>query len=235
MATYCRVDSGTDGGDRDPASRTNPWDAAQTTGERWFGLDQSGGRVMGKTLRALGLADLPCEGPAPNADAPVAGLCVDSRKTEAGFVFFAIKGEAMDGAEFAQFAIRMGAIAVVCSAEGVRTARETIGEFPVPFIIVDDPRTTLAFAAAAFFDAQPRTVVAITGTNGKTSVASFLRQIYTALGRTAASFGTVGVEGAVEKPLSHTTPEPITLHGLLAELADAGVTHATMELSLIHI
>ena len=73
--------------------------------------------------------------------------------------------------------------------------------------------------------------MAVTGTNGKTSVASFLRQIYTGLGRTAASFGTVGVEGAVEKPLSHTTPEPITLHMLLAELVGEGVTHATMEAS----
>lgn len=186
---------------------------------------------MTKTLRALGLADLPHEGPAPDAETPVAGLCVDSRDTKSGFIFFAIKGEAMDGAEFAQFAVRMGAVAVVCTAKGADTARALIGDFPVPFLIVDDPRVVLAHAASAFHDAQPRTVVAITGTNGKTSVASFLRQIYTALGRTAASFGTVGVEGAVEKPLSHTTPEPITLHALLAELAEAGVTHATMEAS----
>ena len=186
---------------------------------------------MTKTLRALGLADLPHEGPAPDADMPVAGLCVDSRLTEPGFVFFAIKGEAMDGAEFAQFAVRMGAGAVVCTRAGAVTARAAIGDFPIPFLIADEPRLALAHSAAAFFDNQPRTVVAVTGTNGKTSVASFLRQIYTGVGRVAASFGTVGVEGAVEKPLSHTTPEPITLHSLLAELTEAGVTHATMEAS----
>ncbi|MGB0438966.1 MAG: UDP-N-acetylmuramoyl-L-alanyl-D-glutamate--2,6-diaminopimelate ligase [Pikeienuella sp.] len=187
--------------------------------------------MMDRTLRELGLADLPHLGPAPDAEMSVAGLCVDSRQTKPGFVFFAIKGETLDGAEFVQFALRMGASAVVCTAEGAETARASIGDFPVPFLIAGDPRMELAHAAAAFFAAQPDTVVAITGTNGKTSVASFLRQLYTALGRTAASFGTVGVEGAVQKPLSHTTPEPITLHALLAELQDAGVTHATMEAS----
>ena len=74
-------------------------------------------------------------------------------------------------------------------------------------------------------------MVAVTGTNGKTSVASFTRQIWEALGEAAVNFGTVGVEGAVAAPLSHTTPEPIALHRLLAELADKGVTHAAMEAS----
>jgi UDP-N-acetylmuramoyl-L-alanyl-D-glutamate--2,6-diaminopimelate ligase len=71
----------------------------------------------------------------------------------------------------------------------------------------------------------------VTGTNGKTSVASFTRQIWEALGERAVNFGTTGVEGAVAAPLSHTTPEPITLHALLADLADQGVTHAAMEAS----
>ena len=74
-------------------------------------------------------------------------------------------------------------------------------------------------------------MVAVTGTNGKTSVASFTRQIWEALGETAVNFGTVGVEGAVSAKLTHTTPEPITLHRLLADLADKGVTHAAMEAS----
>jgi UDP-N-acetylmuramoyl-L-alanyl-D-glutamate--2,6-diaminopimelate ligase len=73
--------------------------------------------------------------------------------------------------------------------------------------------------------------VAVTGTNGKTSVSSFLRQIWEALGKSAANFGTAGIEGAVSAPLSHTTPEPITLHRILADLAQTGVTHAAMEAS----
>ena len=86
-------------------------------------------------------------------------------------------------------------------------------------------------AAAQFYGAQPETVVAVTGTNGKTSVASFTRQIWEALQLPAVNFGTAGVEGVVSKPLSHTTPEPVTLHRLLRELANEDVTHAAMEAS----
>src|SRR5690606_10156420 len=89
----------------------------------------------------------------------------------------------------------------------------------------------LAIAASRFYGRQPEVVVAVTGTNGKTSVASFTRQIWEAVGERAVNFGTVGVEGAVAQPLTHTTPEPITLHSLLADLADQGVTHAAMEAS----
>lgn len=74
-------------------------------------------------------------------------------------------------------------------------------------------------------------MVAVTGTNGKTSVASFCRQIWTELGLEAVNIGTTGVEGAFEAPLAHTTPEPITLHRVLAEAEAAGVTHAAMEAS----
>ncbi|MEL6679476.1 MAG: UDP-N-acetylmuramoyl-L-alanyl-D-glutamate--2,6-diaminopimelate ligase, partial [Pseudomonadota bacterium] len=93
------------------------------------------------------------------------------------------------------------------------------------------PRAALARAAAAWHRAQPEHVVAVTGTNGKTSVATFLRQIWCDLGLSAVNFGTTGVEGVVEAPLTHTTPEPIELHALLARLAGEGVTHAAMEAS----
>ncbi|MFV0474177.1 MAG: UDP-N-acetylmuramoyl-L-alanyl-D-glutamate--2,6-diaminopimelate ligase [Pikeienuella sp.] len=185
---------------------------------------------MTATIASLGLDGLDWKGPAPDPRLPIAGLCADSRETRPGFLFAALKG-ALDGAEFAHFAVRMGAAAVLCSEEGAERARADIGDWPVPFLIDENPRRRLALTAAVFYGAQPETVVAVTGTNGKTSVASFTRQIFTALGRRAASFGTVGVEGAVTKPLSMTTPEPITLHRLLAELAAAGVTHAGMEAS----
>ena len=181
------------------------------------------------TLGGLGL-------PVPaGGDAPVAGLCVDSREAAPGFVFFAIRGEKLDGAEFAGFAARQGAEAVVVAPAGAAAARAALGEAgreDVPLIEVENPRLALARAAAAFYGRQPETVAAVTGTNGKTSVVSFLRQIWAALGVEAASFGTVGVEGAAAAGgLAHTTPEPITLHRLLAELADGGVTHAAMEAS----
>src|SRR5690606_18332812 len=95
----------------------------------------------------------------------------------------------------------------------------------------EDPRAALAGAAALWFEAQPETVVAVTGTSGKTSVTNFTRQIWQALGLRAISLGTMGVEGDYSARLAHTTPEPITLHRVLAEAASAGVTHAAMEAS----
>ncbi|MEC9432324.1 MAG: UDP-N-acetylmuramoyl-L-alanyl-D-glutamate--2,6-diaminopimelate ligase [Pseudomonadota bacterium] len=189
----------------------------------------------GVTLAGLGLdaASLAAAGLSP--DAPVAGLTADSRQVKPGFVFFALRG-ALDGAEFAPFALRQQALAVVCSQEGAQTVRR-LWDRPspapdaLPLAVVPEPRLALARAAAAFFGAQPAVMAAVTGTNGKTSVASFLRQIWEALGHRAAAFGTVGVEGAVERAGGLTTPDPVPLHALLAELAAAGVTHAAMEAS----
>ena len=95
-----------------------------------------------------------------------------------------------------------------------------------------DPRRRLALMAARFYAPQPETVVSITGTNGKTSVAAFLRQIWRALGKEAASLGTLGVVSRGEtKPLIHTTPDPVALHRILADLSDTGVTHLALEAS----
>ncbi|MEM9793219.1 MAG: UDP-N-acetylmuramoyl-L-alanyl-D-glutamate--2,6-diaminopimelate ligase [Pseudomonadota bacterium] len=158
---------------------------------------------------------------------PLTGLSVDSRDTLPGHLFAALPGQKVHGADFVSYAIRMGAAAVLTDTEGVRR----MGPVDVPVLAVPDPRLALARAAACWFDGQPDTMVAVTGTNGKTSVASFTRQIWEALGLRAVNFGTTGVEGAVAKPLSHTTPEPLTLHRLLSELAAEGVTHAAMEAS----
>lgn len=183
------------------------------------------------SFASLGLAEGLILGPAPEPAAPLSGLSVDSRQTRPGHLFAALKGVKADGADFAQYAVRMGAAAVLCSLDGALRAREQIGGLPVPFIVDPAPRRRLAQVAARFFGAQPEVMVAVTGTNGKTSVASFTRQIWTALGLGAVNFGTTGVEGAVARPLGATTPEPIELHGLLAQLAAQGVTHAAMEAS----
>ena len=85
-----------------------------------------------------------------------------------------------------------------------------------------EPRQALAHLAARFYAAQPETVAAVTGTNGKTSVAAFLRQIWTATGFEAASLGTVGiVTNKGETVLAHTTPDPVTLHKYLADASEA--------------
>ncbi len=167
-------------------------------------------------------------GPLPE----LTGLSVDSRRTEPGHLFVALPGSLVHGAEFIPYALRMGAAAVLTDAAGLAVAEaEAGGPLPVPVLISEKPRRALALAAARWYDAQPEVIVAVTGTNGKTSVASFTRQIWENLDERAVNFGTVGVEGAVSAPLGHTTPEPITLHRLLAELSDQGITHAAMEAS----
>ena len=161
----------------------------------------------------------------------ITGLSVDSRRTQPGQLFAALPGVHVHGGTFISYALRMGAAAVLTDPEGLAIAEAELGPLEVPVVLSDSPRRTLAIAASRWSGRQPETVVAVTGTNGKTSVASFTRQIWEALGECAVNFGTVGVEGAVAAPLTHTTPEPIALHQLLADLADQGVTHAAMEAS----
>lgn len=179
--------------------------------------------IRGKTLATLGLGAL---SPA-HKDLTVSGLSVDSRKTEPGHLFAALPGSNLHGAEFADYARRMGAAAILTD----RIGAAQLTDLALPVLTSPDPRLDLARAAARWYDAQPEVITAVTGTNGKTSVASFTRQIWEHAGLKAVNFGTTGVEGAVTAPLAHTTPEPITLHGLLADLAEGSITHAAMEAS----
>jgi len=187
---------------------------------------------MSKTVTSLGLLEgAMVLGPSLDSNADVTGLTIDSRDVKPGNVFVAAKGAKLDGAEFIQFAARMQALAAVCTLEGAMTALES-GAAPLPLIVVDDPRQTLAIAASRFIDAQPQTVAAITGTSGKTSTADFLRQIWELLGEQAASFGTTGVKApGLDLPGGLTTPDPVALHELLAKLKQHGATHAAMEAS----
>jgi len=166
-------------------------------------------------------------GPLPE----LTGLSVDSRATKPGHLFAALPGTRVHGAAFVPEALGMGAAAILTDPAGLALLEAELGSLRVPVILHDQPRRALAVAASRWYGDQPEVMVAVTGTNGKTSVASFTRQIWEALGETAVSFGTVGVEGAVSAKLGHTTPEPVTLHRLLADLADKGVTHAAMEAS----
>ena len=179
-----------------------------------------------RPLAALGLTAL------GGGDAEVTGLSVDSRKTRPGHLFAALPGTRVHGAEFIPFALRMGAVAVLTDKEGARLAHDVLDENPdIALVVAEDPRAALAYAAALFYGRQPGVMVAVTGTNGKTSVASFARQIWHLLGHEAVNIGTTGVEGAYAAPTGMTTPEPITLHELLADMAAHGVTHAAMEAS----
>ncbi len=168
---------------------------------------------------------LPVEGTA-SRDLEVTGISSDSRQVKPGVVFFALAGSKADGAAYAADAAKRGAAAVVVGKASA------IAGLSVPVLSVADPRLALALSAARFFGRQPETMVAVTGTAGKTSVAAFTRQIWEQAGFAAASIGTTGVVAPGRNEYgSLTTPDPVALHQLLRELAEAGVTHASMEAS----
>ncbi|MGV8952546.1 MAG: Mur ligase family protein, partial [Cypionkella sp.] len=164
-------------------------------------------------------------------DPQLTGLTLDSRKVQAGNLFAAMPGSAVHGAAYIQTALDRGAAAILTDAAGAALAADALAHSDAALVVATDPREALARAASLWFGAQPATMVAVTGTNGKTSVATFARQIWMALGHAAINIGTTGVEGAWTAASSHTTPDPITLHQMLASAAAQGVTHAAMEAS----
>jgi UDP-N-acetylmuramoyl-L-alanyl-D-glutamate--2,6-diaminopimelate ligase len=163
---------------------------------------------------------------ARTASIVVRGIASDSRAVQPGTVFVAMAGTKTDGSAFAAQAAAAGAAAIVGERMPAALPAGAV------FVQVVDARLALALAAARFFSRQPATIAAVTGTSGKTSVAAFTRQIWAALGKSAASIGTVGVVTPTREVYgSLTTPDPIALHRTLAELADEGITHLALEAS----
>ncbi|HCQ57948.1 MAG TPA: UDP-N-acetylmuramoyl-L-alanyl-D-glutamate--2,6-diaminopimelate ligase [Sulfitobacter sp.] len=182
------------------------------------------------TDRAVPLSSLGLTARA-GANPMITGIAVDSREVREGTLFAAMPGSRVHGAEFIQYALRMGAAAVLTDAAGAKLAAEELAGSDAALVVSDSPREALARTAALWFGGQPATMIAVTGTNGKTSVSTFVRQIWVEMGLPAVNLGTTGVEGAWAAPLAHTTPDPITLHRTLAEAAQNGITHAAMEAS----
>jgi UDP-N-acetylmuramoyl-L-alanyl-D-glutamate--2,6-diaminopimelate ligase len=159
----------------------------------------------------------------PAGDLDIVGLSSDSRQIEKGMLFAALAGAKADGSRFVDDAAAKGAVVAVASHPA---------DSSIPVLVVENPRRLLAIAAARLYGAQPETMVAVTGTAGKTSVASFTRQIWAYAGHPAAQIGTTGVVSPDRNDYgSLTTPDPVELQKLLAELASEGVTHAAMEAS----
>jgi UDP-N-acetylmuramoyl-L-alanyl-D-glutamate--2,6-diaminopimelate ligase len=153
----------------------------------------------------------------------IAGLTCDSRVVGPGYLFAALPGTHSDGRNFIASAVEKGAVCVLGPVGTVAA---------VPVLECGNPRSAFARMAANFYPRQPEIIAAITGTNGKTSTAFFLRQIWTQLGRKAASLGTIGVHGAgFNEPGKLTTPDPVKLHETLQRLADAGVDNLAIEAS----
>ena len=185
----------------------------------------AGERQKQAMLAELGLT------PQSGQEARVSGLAIDSRRVTRGDLFAALPGTSVHGGRFIGAALEAGAAAILTDAEGARHAAAALAGSSAALVVTEDPRAALACAAALWFGAQPETMVAVTGTNGKTSVAQFTRQIWQGMGLAAVNLGTTGMEGDWEAPLAHTTPDAITLHRALAEAAEAGIDHAAMEAS----
>ncbi len=162
------------------------------------------------------------------ADSDIHGLSADSRKVAPGYLFAALPGTRVDGRRYIDQAIENGAVAVLAETGTTLKARAT----PVQLITDDNPRRRLALMAARFYGRQPEVVAAVTGTNGKTSVASFTRQIWRHGGREAASLGTLGLFPARPgAPAPLTTPDPVELQHCLAGLAEDGIDRLVVEAS----
>ena len=161
-------------------------------------------------------------------DVDIRGLASDSRDVRPGYLFAALVGTRARGTDFIPDAVARGAAAVL-APEG--TDPDAAG--PRARLVTDpNPRRRLALMAARFHSPQPEVVACVTGTNGKTSVAEFTRQIWETSGRKAGTLGTLGARAeGLCRPLRHTTPDPVTLHRVLGELAARNIDHLALEAS----
>jgi len=155
----------------------------------------------------------------------ITGITADSRAVQPGFLFAALPGGKVSGVDFIPEAAKRG-------AAGVIAPPGTKGKTDLPVIEDPLPRKLFAQMAAAFYGVQPEKIIAVTGTSGKSSTVSFARQLWTTLGLSAASLGTLGIESdPITRYGTLTTADPVELHADLAALAKAGVIRAAMEAS----
>jgi len=144
------------------------------------------------------------------------GVTQDSRKVKEGYLFAALKGELVDGRDFIDDAIKRGA-AVILSYEGTKI------DGNISSILVENPRKMFAHIVSEFYQNQPDNIVAVTGTNGKSSVVHFVDQLWRSIGEQSAFIGTLSG--------SMTTPDPVSLHKILSHMSDDGVNSVAIEAS----
>lgn len=159
-------------------------------------------------------------------DVDICGITADSRKVEPGFLFVALAGLKFNGADFIEDAVKAGAAAILT------VPQEKLDNDDVIWILDDYPARVFPYMVARFFKDQPDNIAAVTGTNGKTSVAFFTQQIWKQLGLKAASVGTLGIHGdGYQQDTGMTTPDPVVIHKALSELCHMGVNHVVFEAS----
>lgn len=166
-------------------------------------------------------------GHAIEPDVEIRDLTSDSRRIHKGSLFAAVPGTRTDGRSFVSDAVKLGAVAVLAPPGTERPEAENLA-----WIEDENPRRLFSQMAARFYGKQPKNIVAVTGTNGKTSTVNFAYQIWQKLGLKGASLGTLGVRSdKIASAASMTTPDPVTLHAHLADLAASGITHLALEAS----
>jgi UDP-N-acetylmuramoyl-L-alanyl-D-glutamate--2,6-diaminopimelate ligase len=161
------------------------------------------------------------------------GISQDSRFIKSGDVFIVIPGDQAES--YTRTAIKAGAVALIAESDFIKSFGPKID---VPIICVASARMALSQSAVFLYPGQPKIMVAVTGTNGKTSVVTFVRQIWEKLGYAAASFGTLGVQVAASVQIKGdlpatklNTPDALLLHQRLQTLAESNVTHCVFEAS----
>lgn len=171
------------------------------------------------------IKQLRCEG---SVDTPVTGIGQDSRKVVPGTLFIAVRGTAADGHRFMDAAAESGAVCIVCE-ELPAVLRDG-----VTYVVTDDTREALGHIASAWYGypSSALTLVGVTGTNGKTTVATLLYEMFRLQGEKVGLLSTV-CNYIDDKPVAatHTTPDAITLNALLADMVKAGCSYAFMEVS----
>ena len=166
---------------------------------------------------------------AAESDREISGLASDSRRVKPGTLFAALAGGRADGRAFVTDALTRGATALLAETNAATALRADV---QVPVLDDANPRRRFALLTARFYGGQPERIAAVTGTNGKTSIVNFARQLWQAMGKNGASVGTLGVSAPdYEEPGTLTTPDPVELHRILAELKRRGVDRLAMEAS----
>jgi UDP-N-acetylmuramoyl-L-alanyl-D-glutamate--2,6-diaminopimelate ligase len=187
--------------------------------------------LLGLDAAPASASPLASPGAAPLKNPEITGITADSRQVRPSFLFAALNGAQADGRRYADEAVAKGAVAILTD-DPTALALDDAARRRVAIVADPNPQRLLALAAARFYPARPKTIVAVTGTNGKTSVAHFTREIWQAQGHKSASLGTLGVvTGSERQAGALTTPDPVALHRTLSELAGRGVDHAAIEAS----
>lgn len=162
----------------------------------------------------------------------VTGIAFDSRKVEAGFLFVAVRGTQVDGHDYLSRAVDAGATTIVVAQDWSGADRESMSGTVV--ITVEDTAMALALLAAGWHGhpSEDLQLVGITGTNGKTTVATLLHELFTGLGYVAGLLSTVEIRiGSRVMTATHTTPDALAINAMLAEMRDEGVDYVFMEVS----